>query len=281
MKGKLYSRLTILIVAILVFTSCDSKKIKSAQASLTEFQDAYKQENLSKVKELYPNITKLGGNFRKIDSIEFGEGKVTDNTVEINTVLKWTNPMGKEYSYNVVFYLEPQEVDGKTKYVIVDSRGFNSFEDSRLYEYALKKKPFLSGFKDVGKSTAVNSYIASFEVDKQSARDFINNNLAISGMNWESGYYSDYATGRAVVTNNTGMNIPRVKYKVTYFARDNSTILTTDDGVVDYSGLSAGESKSFSWYTSYINGASYARVDCYVDDEDFIEQGAVAMTSSN
>ncbi len=277
MKYSQTTYLVILVTLILFLTSCDGKKIEEAQASLTEFQEAYKQENLDKVKELYPKILELQGSFRKIDTIEFGEGEVTNDTVEIKGKTKWTNPIGKVFSNDVVFYMIPKEINGKKTYIIDDTKGFISFEDSNLYKYALKKKSGLPGMTDIAKSSVVSSYLLEFETAKQQVKNMIESNLAISGMNWETGYYSDYAHGRAVVTNNTGMNLPRIKYKVTYYKRDNTTVITTDDGTVDYSGLSAGQSKSFTWYTSYVNGARYARVDCYIDDDNFFEQGAVAL----
>ena len=91
-------------------------------------------------------------------------------------------------------------------------------------------------------------------------------------MNWEKGYYSDYASGRAVVTNNTAYPVKRPKYKVTYFKSDDKTIVTTDDGIVCYDMLMPNQSRSFSWYTSYVGNASRARADVECSDNDWIEE---------
>lgn len=268
------------LLFVIIFTSCDGEKIESAKESIKAFQDAYKQENFDRITQLYPNLRELSGQFRKIDTIEFGESDeciVKNDTVILNGRTKWTNPFGKVFSNEVTFYLVPKEIDKKDTYIIIDTRGFVSFDEFSLYRYALKKEKGLSSMLDVAKSKAISKYSYDFEIKKQQVKSLLENNLKISGFNWELGYFGDSASGRAVVTNNTGVTLSKVKYKITYFKSDDKTVVTTDDGYVTYSDINPGESKSFTWYTSYVNGARRARVDCFIDDETIIEEGAIAL----
>ncbi len=57
-----------------------------------------------------------------------------------------------------------------------------------------------------------------------------------------------------------------MKYKVTYKGQWGNTI-TSDDGYVTYDVLEAGESKSFTFYTSYIGGASQASIELLFDEK--------------
>ncbi len=279
MKATVTTHIMALVSLCILLSSCDGRKIERAKESLTSFQNAYKQEDLDKALVLYPNLRELNGQFRKLDTIEFIDGEVNSDTVIINGQTKWTNPLGKTFSNEVVFYMTPKEIDGKNTYIINDTKGFISFDDSALYKFALKKKKGLSGMTDVHKSNAITNCEYDFEQKKQQARDYINNNLSISGFNWELSYFGNSASGRAVLTNNTGMPLSNIKYKVTYYKSDDVTVVTTDDGtaVYSYTSIAPGESKSFTWYTSYVNGARRANVQCYIDDDNLIEEGAIAL----
>jgi hypothetical protein len=60
--------------------------------------------------------------------------------------------------------------------------------------------------------------------------------------------------------------MPKLKYKVTYKDQFGNAI-TSDNGYVTYDVLDAGESKSFTFFTSYIGGASQASIELVFDDD--------------
>ncbi|WP_159799778.1 hypothetical protein [Flavobacterium sp. MK4S-17] len=92
-------------------------------------------------------------------------------------------------------------------------------------------------------------------------------NIKVVNWNWESGYGGS-ASGKGIVKNYSTFSVPNLKYKVVYKDKNGNEI-TSDDGYVDYNTLDSGESKSFSFYTSYVGNASRASIEL-VFDEDLI-----------
>lgn len=259
-----------------LFTGCKGKKINEAKEVLNEFQNYYIQDDFDNVIKLYPSITELTGLFYKMDVIDVENGDVKGDTVILNTKIKWTNPLGKVYDAPATFYMLPKKMDEKKRYIIHDTKGFVSFEDYGLYKYALKKEKGLSSLTNVSKSNIIYKYSSEFAKTKDLVKKMISNKLVVSGMSWQTGYYSNVASGRATVTNKSGMDLPDVKYKITYYSDSKSnTIITTDEGYVSWSSLRPNETKSFSWYTSPVRGAHAANIEIFVDNDDFIENGAI------
>ncbi len=82
---------------------------------------------------------------------------------------------------------------------------------------------------------------------------------------WESGY-SGSASGQGIVRNSSTFTIPKLKYKITY-KNELGNSITSDDGYVSYGPLEAGESKSFTFFTSYVGGASQASIELLFDED--------------
>ena len=82
---------------------------------------------------------------------------------------------------------------------------------------------------------------------------------------WKKGY-GNSASGKVIVKNNSTFSIPNVKYEITYYDRNDNKI-TMDDGYVSYDALGAGDSKSFTFYTSYVGNASSAMISLNFDED--------------
>ena len=95
-------------------------------------------------------------------------------------------------------------------------------------------------------------------------------NVFVVDWSWKSGYGGS-ASGKGIVKNNTTFDIPKVKYKVKYKDRKGNDI-TSGDGNITYDVLKAGESESFTFYTSYVGRrASKASISLEFD-EDMIKK---------
>jgi hypothetical protein len=93
--------------------------------------------------------------------------------------------------------------------------------------------------------------------------------IRVISWNWESGFGGS-ASGHGIVRNNSTYTVPNLKYKVTYRDELGSPI-TSDGGYVTLDALDAGESKSFTFYTSYIGGASRATIELQFDQDMIIK----------
>ncbi len=89
--------------------------------------------------------------------------------------------------------------------------------------------------------------------------------IKVVNWTWESGYGGS-GSGKGIVKNGSTFSVPKLKYKVTYKNGQGDEI-TSDDGYITYDVIEAGESKSFSFYTSYIGNASRASIDLTFDED--------------
>ena len=93
--------------------------------------------------------------------------------------------------------------------------------------------------------------------------------VKITDWQWESGYGGS-AHGKGIVKNNSAYDIPKLKYKITYKDR-NANEITSDDGYITYDKLNSGNSKAFTFYTSYVGNAQKASIDIDIDTDFLLE----------
>lgn len=257
--------------------SCQSIDKEKVKETVEKFFNAYRSEDISTAKSIYPQILSLRGQFRKTSSVDIELNNIqstNDSIVMVRLTHHWVNPFGADNATEMRFYLMKKDND----YFIADSRNFCSFDDVRPYQFACKIGAInlLSDTTDIAVSMGIRNAEPMFYLAKDKIKNDIKNSLSVSSMNWEIGYYSDYASGRAIVANNTNYPISKPKYTVTYYKGKNEALITSDNGYVCYDVLMPGTSKSFSWYTSYVGNASWANVsvDC---DESWIEEIAMNL----
>lgn len=262
----------------ILFTSCQSVNKDKVKETVENFFSAYRVADVATAVSIYPKLTSLRGDFRKSSSIDLNSNDIwviNDSNIIVNLTHHWVNPFGADNTAKMRLYMTKKG----DKYEIVDSKNFCMYDEEKLYNFACKTGAIqlIRDTTDVTISKKIDDVELMFYSAKEHIKSDIRNGLSISSMNWEKGYYSDYASGRAVVTNNTKYPIKQPKYKVTYFKSDDKTIVTTDDGLVCYDVLLPNQSKSFSWYTSYVGNASRARVDVECNDNAWIEEITVNL----
>lgn len=252
--------------------SCQTVDKNKVKEIVINFFYAYRDNDFLQASSIYPNIVYLKGDFRKSSSIDI-ELKdiivVNENNIIVNITHHWINPWGVDNTARMKLYIEKQ---GET-YKILDTKNFCIYDNVKLYKFACKTGAIdlMRDTTDVSISKKISDVKYMYDLFLTATKYEIAKGLNINkGWKWESGYYSDYASGRAVVTNNSIYPIKQPKYKITYCKSDN-TVVTTDEGCVCYDILMPGQSKSFSWYTSYIGDATKAKVTVICDDEAWIE----------
>lgn len=246
---------------------------QKVKTMVENFFSVYKSEDILKTFEFYPNIINLKGDFRKSSSIDLNIDDIiifNDVYIVVNLTHHWVNAFGVDYIEKIILYVTKK---GDT-YKILDSKNFCLYNDIKLYNFALK-----TGAIDIFRDTTditISDKIASTTELYNLTLDKIETNIKYGlqvnkGWKWESSYYSDYATGGAIVTNNSLFPIKNPRYIVTY-KYDNGAFVTSDEGYVCYDVIMPGESRSFSWYTPYIGNATKANLKVVCDDKEWVEE---------
>lgn len=258
----------ILSCIVLLLCSCESSKTnKEAEAKAKAFFAALKEENPPKAEQLYPGFGKFES-YYKSDSAKVNSVTEKDGIVTVSALNSFTNGYGKLTQKNILLYFKKDSVENLTLY---DSKGLSSFEDKDAYKFGVK-----SGCVNLATDTTDQQLrIATMKaevlmIDKTlEVYTQLLKGVKVVNWEWESGY-SGSASGKAIVKNNSTFRVPRIKYKVTYKDRRGNDI-TSDDGYVSYDAIDAGESKSFTFYTSYVGNASNATISLDFDQDQIME----------
>lgn len=264
----------LIFIFCIFFQSCNPISKDKIKVTVESFFLAYREGDFYSLFPIYPDIAKLKGSFRKSTSIDLDTKDISivnDSTIIVSVTHHWVNPYGVDNPTKMKFYMTKKG----EKYIILDSKNFCIYDDDELYNFACKTGAIKSwcDTTDLSISEKISDVKSMYDLAKTHVKHTITSGLSVNkGWKWESGYSGDYATGKAIVSNNTSFPIRKPKYKITYFKSDNKTVVTTDDGIVCYDVLMPGQSKSFSWYTSYIGNAQYAKISIEYDDEEWIEE---------
>ena len=218
------------------------------------------------MKKLYPNFENIG-TYYKSDNILVKETKLLeDNKVSVTVENSFTNGFGKKFNQTITLFLEPDENNNEI-YKIYDSKGVAGYEEKDVYIFATKTGIIAKNENLTDQEIANKLKIASNMFVLYGIKIFseLRSNVTVTSWSWESGY-GDSASGKGIVKNNSGFNLPNLKYIITYYDRNGNQI-TTDDGYVTYDKLPAGSSKSFTFYTSYVGNASRAKISLDFDTE--------------
>lgn len=248
----------------IVASSCQPNKAKiEADRKTGEFFIALKKGDKMALSRLYPS-------FRKFDEYYKSDSGKIISTTEANKVItvsvdnRFTNTLGKTSQETICLYYR---VDSLGQPVLYDSKGLSDFDTNDNYIFATK-----TGCIDTRTDTTDQQILRLL---KRSRSVFVDKavwlywelkkDVRVVTWNWDAGYGGS-ASGQGIVRNGSNYSIPSLKYKVTFKDQwDNP--LTFDEGYVSYDALAVGESKSFSFFTSYVGGASRASIELLFDDD--------------
>ena len=264
--------LTILVTLIILSSCGKSQKLIDSEATVLTFFNSVSESNSDLMKKYYPNISTFDS-YYKSDSLSIKQSKIIKDTIVLVTATNYfTNGFGKKTLKEIDLYLLPDSLGVYSK--IYDSKGMTDHTENKLYSFALKTGCITDNdTTDVQKNKKfLSADLLSYNLELEKIIDFMTN-VKVVDWSWKSGYGGS-ASGKGIAKNNTTFNIPKVKYEIKYKDR-NGNVITTDDGYVTYDKLRAGESQSFTFYTSYIGKASRASISLNFDDDmikDYILQ---------
>lgn len=255
---------TIIIVSTLVFSCGKNKQLVQSESTVNKFFNAINKEDEDSMSVYFPEISTFDSYF-KSDSIKIKNSKfLNDSLVLVSTTNYFTNGFGKQTIKDIELFVIPDSIGEFSK--ISDSKGLTDFKENKLYSFATKTgclQPTDS--TDVLKNEKFTAaYLFAYKLTLDKMIDF-KLDVKVVDWSWKKGY-GNSASGKAIVKNNSTFSIPNVKYEITYYDRSDNKI-TTDDGYVSYDALGAGDSKSFTFYTSYVGNASSASITLNFDED--------------
>jgi hypothetical protein len=248
----------------LVAFSCQPDKARTeVQAKSLDFFNALKKDDEIGMARLYPGFRNFDQYYKsdsgKIISIGRASGIIT-----VNVDNRFTNKLGKLSQETISLFFKSDSLGNVTLY---DSKGLCDFNENNEYIFGTK-----TGCINTRIDTSDQQILRKLKLAKQVMLDKtvlfyleLKTKVRITTWNWDAGYGGS-GSGQGIVHNGSTYSVPNVKYKVTYKNLIGNTI-TTDEGYVTYDALDAGDSKSFSFYTSYIGGASKASIELLFDEQ--------------
>jgi hypothetical protein len=260
-----------LVFALMLMTSCLDKEAVSVATN--QLFSAVKDGNKSKIEAIYPESEDLPS-YYKSDKIAIKEIKPLKHKEALVTVEnEFTNGYGKTFTRDIKLYLKPDPSDSK-KYVVYDSEGFCGWdpEENNEYKFALKtgcidENQDVTDQQRTKRLEAAQAMLleAFFEVYLD-----LKTKVTIKDWSWDTSYYGDSASGKGICVNNSTFSIPKPKYKIVYKDRNGNDI-TDDDGYITYDVLKPGQSKAFTFYTSYVGNATRASISVDFDEDMILE----------
>ena len=252
----------------IVFFSCKSSKLKTAAEQQThEFLTNLKSGNEGKMKAIYKGFENFD-TYSKSDSSAITSSLYKDGIVTVNAHNRFTNGYGKLFERDMAFYFKK---DSSNKLNLFDSKGLTDFTEKEDYSFGVKtgcineatdstdqailkglrKEHFIFLDKGVKTLTAMQQKIHTVT------------------WTWERGYGGS-ASGKAIVKNDSPFSLDDLRYEITYKDRFGGEI-TKDDGTVSYEKIEPGESKAFTFYTSYVGDAISATLRFTFHDKQVME----------
>jgi hypothetical protein len=265
-KRSILTKTTVILFLLTTMIGCTGKRKELSENVVKEFFTAVKNGNESKMTDLYPDFLKVG-TYYKSDEILIKETKaVEDKKVVVTIENSFTNGFGKKFNQTMTLFLKPFDEEGNI-YKIHDSKGLTGFDEKDEYKFAVNtgcidKNADLTDQEVAQKLETANLMMVELALDVMKE---LRDQVKVASWSWKSGYGGS-ASGQGIVNNNSDFSIPSLKYKITYYDRNDNQI-TTDDGYVSYDKLNAGYSKSFTFYTSYVGNASSATISLDFDTE--------------
>lgn len=260
-------RSIIFFLVLISFSSCEKSRLKKEAEILTKsFFSALGKEYESELKKLYSDFDNFES-YYKSDTFSINKIDVKEGFVVVDVNNRFTNGFGKRSDREIKLILR-KDVNGNLE--IKDSMGLSGIEDSDDFTFAVKV-----GCLDIKVDTTdqqkINaiSYANLFKTEKflEVYLELLQQ-VEVTSWDWRSGYGGS-ASGKGIVKNNSDYSIPSLKYKITYKDRAGSEI-TSDDGYISYNPIKPGESKSFTFYTSYVGNAERASINLEFEDEHIL-----------
>ena len=212
---------------------------------------------------LYPGFENFE-NYYKSDSVRVNSIVEKNKIIIVSIHNRFTNGYGKTTEKDISLMFQ-RDSTGQLR--IIDSKGLSGFDEKDEYIFGVNTG-CINKNVDTTDQQALKAMkrSKSFMLDK--AVDVyleLKSQIRVINWSWEAGYGGS-ASGQGIVKNNSTFSVPNLKYKITYKTSKGDEV-TNDDGYVDYDVIEAGESKSFTFYTSYVGNATKASIELTFDED--------------
>lgn len=246
------------------FISCESSRLKKeAELKAKEFFSVLKDGDEKRLTLLYSGFEKFD-TYYKSDSARINSSSEKNEVITVVIQNRFTNGYGK-LTEKIISLMFRKDSTGQLK--IIDSKGLSDFADKNEYIFGIN-----TGCIKKESDTTDQQILMALEKSKAVMLDQalsvyieLKNQLKVVNWNWESGYGGS-GSGKGIVRNCSTFSVPKLKYKVTYKTNSGDPV-TSDEGYITYDAINAGESKSFTFYTSYIGNATRASIDLDFDED--------------
>jgi hypothetical protein len=253
----LRNALIALAITCVLFGCGRDERLIQSEYVVTAFFNSISNEDEDKMSTYYPGF-ELFSRYYKSDSIDIMETKFVDDTIiSVKVKNHYTNGLGKKTTKDMEIYLHPDSTG--LDYVILNSKGLTDHKESEYFQFAVSigciKDDDTTDLQKILALRNVELYSVGLKYDLLAE---LKEDVEIVEWSWKTGYGKS-ASGDVIVKNNSGYDIPNIKYKLWYYSRGGD-LITTDNGYVTYDILYSGQSKSFSFYTGYVGNAKSASV---------------------
>jgi hypothetical protein len=243
--------------------SCEGRKLEEEATQKSKaFFKALKAPDENKMIDQYSAFKKFDTYF-KSDSAATTSAHYEDDRVRVQIRNRFTNGIGKLSERDIILFFKKDSA-GVLK--IFDSKGLSDFSEKNEYKFGRKCGCITAS--DSTDQQMLKGMARSHELMMEKAIDLylqLKRDIRVTDWSWET-LYSGSVSGKGIVLNKSGFDVPHLKYSITF--RDRAGNVTTkDDGYITYDKINAGDSKSFSFYTDYVGNANRASIDLVFDDD--------------
>lgn len=238
--------------AILV-ASCSSNSEKATEV-VKSFASAVTAQDSTATVKVYPKSKDFYSKLPKVSGFEVKSVDERDNSFIVSATCSYYDESNTFKQRDLTFWTKKDGSD----FIIYDSKGLLSLPEG-LDKYAYKKGILSPTSTDVSISSKIGEVGKEFYKALLSNLEKLNNGIEKLSWSWEA----DYGTpnGRVTIKNTLPFAVKNVKYKITFYGYDDETVVGNDDGTVSYDEIEPGEMKSFTFYSSGVNGYAAQRAN--------------------
>lgn len=246
---------TMMILLSLMFFACHTNRQTEAEDTARQFMAALKEQNLERMRDLYPGIQNIEIFYASDTSYIEKSTLLSEEVVQVDALSKYLNEEGNMESKHIVLLLMPIEKD---RYEIIDSYGICSWENYPHAEFAVHTGCMSPDDKLTDQQAIKQLDVAKnllFYYSKLLYKDLKENIRIVSSSITEQNAYE--AKGVAYVENGSEYTLPDLRYIILYYDKEEQQI-GEDKGWVTRDPLSSGETVTFNFMTKIVPEASNA-----------------------
>lgn len=234
---------TICLLFTLVLISCTDGSKKSEEV-VKGFANAVNEQDSSTMLKYYPAAKPFIQMIDQMGDVEISGIEAKDSKYTVKCKTGFYDENSKFVQHDVYFFIE--KVDAG--FVITDSKGLIHLP-ADLGNYPYNIGAITKYSKDIEIGTKGEDIMACFYADWLRHVWRINSGIETISWSWETNWGTP--NGKCTIKNTLPFRVSNVKYKITYY--NGNDIIGSDDGTAA-SSIDAGGTKSFSFYSSGVNG---------------------------